>query len=426
MEITTHRHAGLVELEVRGTLDSTWAAPLSSAIDEVIRGGSHRLLLNLRDVGYLSSAGISVLIHAHRQLTQIQGFFGVCELSPSCLKILRLTGLESLLVCDGDSIRQRALNRTASTAASSRIVAADGYCFERYDLDESSPLRCRMFGAPPAVSAGRLRVDAGCAVAFPSHTCGLGLGALGSSIEECRDRYGEVLVVAGNAAHLPGRDGAPPDYQMARESFVPEVQLMYGAQFTSTFSRLIRFEPGTEVRRISLSALIRQCLTLAETDLAGIVLCAESAGLVGASVRNSTAMMDGNADGNRFGHPAIRRWLSFTPERAYQRTLVLAAGLATRQPAASIATPLSPFLRPMGAEENLFGHFHAAVFGYRPVKKGPLDLGATAAMLFETEDMQALLHLLRDDRDITGAGESDFVSGACWIGPVAELMAEKR
>ena len=27
-------------------------------------------------------------------------------------------------------------------------------------------------------------------------------------------------------------------------------------------------------------------------------------------------------------------------------------------------------------------------------------------------------------RDISGAGESQFVSGACWIAPLAEILAE--
>ena len=30
-----------------------------------------------------------------------------------------------------------------------------------------------------------------------------------------------------------------------------------------------------------------------------------------------------------------------------------------------------------------------------------------------------MLHLLHDDRGAAGAGESEFVRGACWIGPIA-------
>ena len=37
---------------------------------------------------------------------------------------------------------------------------------------------------------------------------------------------------------------------------------------------------------------------------------------------------------------------------------------------------------------------------------------------FEHQTLQGVLHLLYDDRGISGAGESEFVRGACWVGPL--------
>jgi len=45
----------------------------------------------------------------------------------------------------------------------------------------------------------------------------------------------------------------------------------------------------------------------------------------------------------------------------------------------------------------------------------------TVSTLFEAETLQGVLHLLNDDREITGAGQSEFVRGACWIGPITEV-----
>lgn len=423
MDITTRHIADLVELEVRGTLDSSWAAHLAGAIDETIRGGSHRLLVNLRDVTYLSSAGIAVLVHAHKQLKQIHGFFGVCDLSPHCLNVLRLTGLEKLLVCDGDAVRN-AGGSAATTAPRFRLTTGEGYAFETYDLAASGPMLCRVFGRPAALAARGFDAADSRRIPFPADTCGFGLGAFGGDFEHCRSRFGEFLAVTGNAAQLPGEEGAAPDYQIAREAFVPEVHLLYGLQFTTGFSRLVRFQPGTEVRRIALSTLASQCLALAEADVAGLVIAAESSGLVGAALKRSPALAMAAEEGPWLAHPEVRRWLSFTPERSYHRTLALVVGVVARAPLSGESSALDPFLRPLGESPDLVGHFHAAVFPYRAVKKGRLDLAATAATLFETETIQAVLHLLHDGRPINGAGESEFVSGACWIGPVAETSAE--
>src|SRR6478736_5254944 len=106
MEIKSVETEGLVELQVQGILDTTWADHLTAAIDEVIRGQSHRLLVNLKEVTYLSSAGISVLLKAHAQFQRFHGFFGVCDPSPHVRQVLKLTGLEKRLVCDGELARR--------------------------------------------------------------------------------------------------------------------------------------------------------------------------------------------------------------------------------------------------------------------------------------------------------------------------------
>jgi hypothetical protein len=80
-------------------------------------------------------------------------------------------------------------------------------------------------------------------------------------------------------------------------------------------------------------------------------------------------------------------------------------------------------LRPLGKAPDLTGHFHAAAFSYRPLKRREADLKATTAMLFETETMQGLLHLLCDDRAVTGVGESEFMRGTCWISPISTISA---
>jgi hypothetical protein len=47
-----------------------------------------------------------------------------------------------------------------------------------------------------------------------------------------------------------------------------------------------------------------------------------------------------------------------------------------------------------------------------------IDLGETVAGLSEPDQLLGVLHLLKDDRGVAGAGESEFVTGACWVGPI--------
>ena len=69
------RIGDVLELEIQGRLDGYWADHLAQSLDDAIREGTRNLRLNLSGVSYSSSAGIRVLVRAHKQLSAIQGSF---------------------------------------------------------------------------------------------------------------------------------------------------------------------------------------------------------------------------------------------------------------------------------------------------------------------------------------------------------------
>jgi len=87
---------------------------------------------------------------------------------------------------------------------------------------------------------------------------------------------------------------------------------------------------------------------------------------------------------------------------------------------------LSAFLRPLDGNATLLGHFHTAIFPYRPLKKQLLELGDVVMELFDSAAIRDVMHLLRDDRPIMGAGESEFLEGACWMAPISNTLDWKN
>jgi hypothetical protein len=166
-------------------------------------------------------------------------------------------------------------------------------------------------------------------------------------------------------------------------------------------------------------------LEQARADTAGIVIVAEAAGLIGTRLRRSPAGSNGDS-GLSFKHPEIRQWFSFAAEHIFPHSLVVVAGVASRGALQGEGAALAPLLRPLGQGSELRGHFHAAVFSYRPLKKRRLNLQETVSNLFNDEELQVVLHLLNDDRAISGSGESQFVAGACWVGPIAQVAVGGR
>lgn len=417
MEITTQQTGNVLELHVKGRLDAYWANHLASRLDEVIREGAHRIRLNMAAVEYLSSAGVGLLVQYYGKLKEIHGSFAVTNPAPPVQTVLGLAKLDTLLVAE-----VRAPSALLPTLFPIKRIERERATFEVFEYVADATLTCRAVGAPELLDGCRFRAEHCRAMAFPASTFALGLGAFGHEFADCHNRFGEFLTVAGAAAYLPTDGTNVPDYLVAAETFVPEVQVLYGLVAQGAFAYLARFEANKEAGAVNLTELVDACLEIADAEAAGVVLVAETAGLIGAALRRSPASdANGKSEDSPLAYPQIREWLSFTAERAHARGLALAAGVAAR----GECEALSPFIRPLGKQAWPAGHFHAAAFSYRPLKKGEINLQKTVATLFEGAALHDVLHLLNDDREISGAGESEFVRGACWISPVTEIVTER-
>lgn len=410
MEIVTRQIGDALEVKVKGRLDNYWTEHLRSSLDELIRGGAHSLRLNLSEVPYLSSAGIGLLMECYNQLKGIGGSFVVTSPSDRAKLILDMCKLSPILLAESapaaPAHHKLEVRCFASPAASYEVV--------KYDLEK--PLVCQQLGDPSLLQGCHFGQQNCQTVAFPSETFGLGLGAFGHGFEDAQARFGEFLAVGGAAAYLPTDGTNVPDFMVSSGELVPEMNILYGLRCEGEFTHLMRFEAAVAESPIPLAELVRAALEVSGAQVIGMVMVAESAGLVGAALRRSPAASAGLHDAP-FNYPEVRTWLSFSTERLYSRSLALVSGVA----AASECAPLAAMLRPVGADAWPQGHFHAAAFSYRPLKKGDIDLNATVKTLFETESLQGVLHLLADDREAAGPQQSEFARGACWIAPMTEI-----
>lgn len=421
MQLEKKSSGDLLELTVRGVLDHDSSIHFRDEIEACARDGWHRILVDLGGVTYLSSAGIAAFVTAKQRLDGLSGLFGIHNATPQVEQVLHLTRVLNLLRCDPERARAGASAGlvTMALSSSTRFAFEDGLAMEIYELDESQKLTCRVIGEPQALFDSRNSQPK--QVQFGSQTFGFGLGTLANPAESSQRRMGEFLSISGTAAQSPESNGGLPDYQLASGDFVPAVHVLYGVKCEGDMPVLIRFRPSEADAQVGLSKLVRNCLKQMDYGTAGFVILADCAGLIGAQLRQLPAKAE-SADANRFALPGVREWLSFSAEHIYRRNLVLIVGIAALRPVAE-SSPLHGLLRPMELNSELTGHFHAAVFPYRPLKKRTLQLDVSVTELFESGSIQDVLHLLRDDRPITGLGESELLSGACWVGPIKEVVA---
>lgn len=423
MEITRQVRGEALELKIQGRVDGYWSDHLSAAVDQEIRQGHHHIELDLSQVGFLSSAGIGTLVRLYKELKSIQGSFVISNCSRYVLKVLQLSKLEDVLVAKIADVASTAdAKRIESPTAVSKIERPEAI-YEVYPLAPDAKLECQPIGDAAIAMYGSGAQNCQ-TLQFADSTFAIGLGAIGDDFEDCKRRVGEFITAGGAVAYLPTDGTNVPDFLLAQGGQAPEVQVCYGLAChggdSQPFSTLIRFEAKDGVP-IPLTSLLASCLELADSQQIGVVIIAETSGLIGAALRRSP--LTAVTDQSHFDFPGIRDWLAFSAEPAYANRVALVAGIALREESKTLA----PFIRsfPMTSGARLAGHFHAAAFSYRPVQRGVIELKASIKSLFEGQSLEGILHLLTDDRAISGAGESSFIRGACWMAPISGTK-EKR
>lgn len=412
MEIVSEQLGERLILQVTGRLDSHWADHLTRHLDERVRGGQHRITLDLAGIDYISSMGIRVLVNFHKKLKAIDGHFAIERPSEPVGKVLQMAGLLALLA-PAPAADPHAAVAAVDAPVRSRALSSASSHGEVFDLGGSG-MAFRVQGQPEMLDGCRFTAADCRTLALPLSTVGLGLGALGNDFEACRGHFGEFMAVAGAVVSQPGNGSNSCDYLSAEGDYVPQIQSLFSLVCEGRFSHLVRFEPLEATRPTGLTELAETALSLSGAPAACIVIAAESAGLIGASLRRSPAA--GPDHDAPFGFPAMRDWLSFSTERLDAGSMVVAAGVVAD--GARCPEALRPFLRPLGASGGLIGHVHGVPFRYKPLAKGLIDLQRSLKPLFDSESAQAVLHLLCDDRDPEHIEESRFLRGACWVAPL--------
>jgi anti-anti-sigma factor len=422
VNIATTQEGPTAVVRLAGRLDGEGALQIAEALDRLLREGRRSVVLDMGAVTYLSSPGTMVLHRAHQEYASARGELHVISPSREAADALALADLlPKLLLAPPDATEPHGgltdllPDATRDDWQVPAALATRG-TYEVSTRDPTAELTCRVHGGLD--TSVRTWIDSSDyrSFEFPGTAFGLGIGALTASREEAAVRLGEIVAAAGAVAHLPTTGAQVPDFDVGLGGRAPKVHLVSGLACEGNFSLLKRFSSPAESEPIPLSELARVALEGASSETVGVVMVAETTGLVGAWLRRSPGVVLFSMYLDVLG---IREWLGTTPLPAHPGTTALVAGVVSRRPDPLLAR----HLRPVAAVTDLLGHFHAVVFSYRPVPQRTVVLRTLVTRLFAQQRVRGVLHLFGDDRGAAGAGESGFRRGLCWTGPITRVAA---
>ena len=98
MTMEIKKNAEVTIIEIVGRLDTTTAPALEKAINEDI-GDAKNLVLDLKAVQYISSAGLRVLLGAQKKMQKI-GSMKVVNVCEEVMEVFEMTGFADILMIE--------------------------------------------------------------------------------------------------------------------------------------------------------------------------------------------------------------------------------------------------------------------------------------------------------------------------------------
>lgn len=109
IEIREERTGGVLIVSPEGRLDTNTSPQLEKRLLQHLAAGERSLLVDMAGIGYISSAGLRVLLLVAKRLREISGRVVLCSLGSAVRQVFELSGF--LAVLDVEASREAALAR---------------------------------------------------------------------------------------------------------------------------------------------------------------------------------------------------------------------------------------------------------------------------------------------------------------------------
>jgi anti-anti-sigma factor len=98
MEITETKSRGITTVALRGRVDSATSGALRERLSAVLESVPAQLVIDFRDVVYISSAGFRTLLIAAKQSRDVKGGLALCGISSEVKRLFEIAAFTELFL----------------------------------------------------------------------------------------------------------------------------------------------------------------------------------------------------------------------------------------------------------------------------------------------------------------------------------------
>ena len=96
MKIEVNESSAIKILHLEGALNSETARETETRLNQLIMGGNNKLVVNLNEVNYISSAGLRIFLMANKLIKKQNGALRLCCLNNTVNEVFEISGFNMI------------------------------------------------------------------------------------------------------------------------------------------------------------------------------------------------------------------------------------------------------------------------------------------------------------------------------------------
>ena len=426
MNLSFKESDDILIIRLSGRLDATCAEEVREKFNMQLNLGHNRLVLDMEEVDYLSSAGIRVLLTLWKRIDKLKGKVKLACVQSYPLSVLKISGF--LTIFSMYKTIREAIESFTKTNGPKEEISQVVETFQTPEAvfkfikhnDKSS--RIRVTGNNLDFLYARCSRDSIVSESISNIKYSLGIGAMGEKEDDYFNRLGELMFVGGTVVWVPTDGHNIPDFLIPMgEVEEVKVHTTFNIVLDGTFNEIVRFEASDLKKGISLKTLYHELFKLSRSripefrGLLGLVMRADVEAIFGVGIKQAPIIENTPKNRESITHRAnIKDWLNFQIEPEYENTSALVVGIGLDLNSNFDSSQLQTifYIDPKASRSQLL-HNHAAIFEFLPESISNYKLEDEINTVISSSEFIGMEHLL--DR-------STFKKGILGLSYIQEII----
>jgi anti-anti-sigma factor len=390
-ECVVSDNQGYKSLLLKGRIDALTSPDIEKEFNALILSGERIIIADLAGVDYISSAGLRVFLGIQKRLKKAGGQVILFRPAGSVLEVFNISGMTKMfrIVSSieeiGESIRSEEVTTEVVSGEFEGIVIE----YMKFAEEKGS---FSVVGSQDNL-AGAAYTERDVVTVKPSDMqFGTGLATFGEKYEDYKGLFGESMMINRNFFFYPAVKHPVVDFMI--DSHVDAnftYKFLHGFGFSGPYQYVLSFNCKNGF--VEIDNLIKAIFDITDKNILGIVLLAESKGIMGMHLKKAPIAEQRPDNGKDIFDPVnFPEWIDFPIEPADINNIIAGTGIAIRDRSlvrSGIKTIIS---------EGGFFHIHAGIFEKGPLSKQLKDFEKELNRVLSELQIYKVQHILGKSR----------------------------